>query len=90
MYSHVQGSNGKSHFVLVTNLSPCYGVRVHLWPEKGNSLSDVPLGKRVVEVTSTMAQIPSGPAPRQVSIGYFTVSLSVVMIIMNTEISNYI
>ncbi|XP_048495141.1 uncharacterized protein LOC104883248 isoform X3 [Beta vulgaris subsp. vulgaris] len=63
------GSNGKSHFVLVTNLSPCYGVRVHLWPEKGNSLSDVPLGKRVVEVTSTMAQIPSGPAPRQIEPG---------------------
>ncbi|XP_021769429.1 uncharacterized protein LOC110733661 [Chenopodium quinoa] len=63
------GSNGKSHFVLVTNLSPCYGIRVHLWPDKGNSSSDLPLGKRIVEVTSTTAKIPSGPAPRQIEPG---------------------
>lgn len=63
------GSNGKSHFVLVTNLSPCSGIRVHLWPEKGNSSSNLPLSKRVVEVTSTTAQIPSGPAPRQIEPG---------------------
>ncbi|KAL2939989.1 GPI inositol-deacylase [Bienertia sinuspersici] len=63
------GSNGNSHFVLVTNLSPCHGVRVHLWPEKGNTSSDLPLSKRVVEVTSTMAQIPSGPPPRQIEPG---------------------
>ncbi|KNA13999.1 hypothetical protein SOVF_111530 isoform B [Spinacia oleracea] len=63
------GSNGKSHFVLVTNLSPCHGIRVHLWPEKGNSSTDLPLSQRVVEVTSTTAQIPSGPAPRQIEPG---------------------
>ncbi|XP_057525131.1 uncharacterized protein LOC130804633 isoform X2 [Amaranthus tricolor] len=63
------GSNGKSHFVLVSNLSPCSGVRIHLWPEKQKSFSNLPLSKRVVEVTSTMAQIPSGPAPRQIEPG---------------------
>ncbi|CAK8541188.1 unnamed protein product [Lathyrus sativus] len=59
------GSNGKSHFVLVTNLEPCSGIRLHLWPEKGKSTSDLPLNDRVVEVTSKMMHIPSGPAPRQ-------------------------
>lgn len=63
------GSNGKSHFVLVTNLFPCYGVRIHLWPEKGNASSDLPLSRRVREVTSKMAQIPSGPAPKQIEPG---------------------
>lgn len=63
------GSKGKSHFVLVTNLSPCYGVRIHLWPERGNTSSGIPLSKRVVEVTSKMAQIPSGPAPKQIEPG---------------------
>lgn len=58
--------NGKCHFVFVTNLVPCSGVRLHLWPEKGNSASDLPLTKRVLEVTSKMVKIPSGPAPRQV------------------------
>ncbi|XP_050913239.1 GPI inositol-deacylase isoform X1 [Lathyrus oleraceus] len=59
------GSNGKSHFVLVTNLEPCSGIRLHLWPEKGKSTSNLPLNDRVVEVTSKMMHIPSGPAPRQ-------------------------
>lgn len=63
------GSNGRNNFVLVTNLLPCYGVRLHLWPEKGTSASDLPLSKRVVEVTSKIAQIPSGPAPRQIEPG---------------------
>lgn len=62
------GSNGKSHFVLVTNLSPCYGVRIHLWPEKG-SAADSPLSKRVMEVTSKLAVIPSGPTPKQIEPG---------------------
>ncbi|XP_022976094.1 GPI inositol-deacylase A-like isoform X4 [Cucurbita maxima] len=62
------GSNGKSHFVFVTNLLPCSGVRLHLWPEKGKSAS-LPLSKRVLEVTSKMVQIPSGPAPRQIEPG---------------------
>lgn len=68
-YLHTQGSNGKNHFVFVTNLSPCSGVRLHLWPEKGSSVSTLPTNKRVLEVTSKMVQIPSGPAPRQV-LGY--------------------
>lgn len=63
------GSNGKNHFVFVTNLSPCSGVRLHLWPEKGTSVSMLPTNKRVLEVTSKMVQIPSGPAPRQVEPG---------------------
>lgn len=50
----------------MTNLDPCTGVRLHLWPEKGKSTSDFPGSKRVVEVTSRMVHIPSGPAPRQV------------------------
>ncbi|KAL8227165.1 hypothetical protein R6Q57_016997 [Mikania cordata] len=63
------GSNGRTNFVLVTNLLPCYGIRLHLWPEKGNSDSDLPLNKRVVDVTSKIVQIPSGPAPRQIEPG---------------------
>ncbi|XP_076883428.1 uncharacterized protein LOC143532200 isoform X1 [Bidens hawaiensis] len=63
------GSNGRTNFVLVTNLLPCYGIRLHLWPEKGTSDSDLPLNKRVVEVTSRMVQIPSGAAPRQIEPG---------------------
>ncbi|KAL5057400.1 hypothetical protein RYX36_029004 [Vicia faba] len=59
------GSNGKSHFVLVTNLEPCSGIRLHLWPVKGKSTSSLPLNDKVVEVTSKMMHIPSGPAPRQ-------------------------
>ncbi|XVE84099.1 hypothetical protein DITRI_Ditri16bG0142300 [Diplodiscus trichospermus] len=63
------GSTGKSHFIFVTNLAPCSGVRVHLWPQKGKSSSDLPAGKRILEVTSKMVQIPAGPAPRQVEPG---------------------
>ncbi|KAA3479539.1 gpi inositol-deacylase [Gossypium australe] len=63
------GLNGKSHFIFVTNLAPCSGVRIHLWPQKGKSSSDLPAGKRVLEVTSKMVQIPAGPAPRQVEPG---------------------
>ncbi|KAL2320234.1 hypothetical protein Fmac_029203 [Flemingia macrophylla] len=63
------GSNGKSHFVLVTNLEPCSGIRLHLWPEKGKSATSLPLNDRVVEVTSKMMRIPSGPAPRQLEPG---------------------
>ncbi|GMQ01446.1 hypothetical protein CsSME_00048093 [Camellia sinensis var. sinensis] len=61
-----KGSNGKGHSVLVTNLVPCSGIRLHLWPEKGKSASDLPVRKRVLEVTQKMVHIPSGPAPRQV------------------------
>ncbi|KAJ0480624.1 putative GPI inositol-deacylase PGAP1, alpha/Beta hydrolase [Helianthus annuus] len=63
------GSDGRTNFVLVTNLLPCYGVRLHLWPEKGTSMSNSPLSKRVVEVTSRIVQVPSGPAPRQIEPG---------------------
>lgn len=63
------GSNGRKHFVFVTNLPPCSGVRLHLWPEKGNSTVEFSTNKRVIEVTSKMVHIPSGPAPRQVEPG---------------------
>ncbi|VVB04204.1 unnamed protein product [Arabis nemorensis] len=59
------GSNGKKHFIFVTNLAPCSGVRIHLWPEKGKSNSDLPVSERVLEVTSKMVLIPAGPAPKQ-------------------------
>lgn len=61
-----QGQDGKNHFVFVTNLSPCSGVRLHLWREKETSASEVSMNKRVVEVTAKMVHVPSGPAPRQV------------------------
>nr|XP_027186180.1 uncharacterized protein LOC101492958 [Cicer arietinum] len=64
-----QGSNGKSHFVLVTNLEPCSGIRLHLWPENGKSASSLPLTDRVMEVTSKMMRIPLGPATRQLESG---------------------
>ncbi|CAH9092271.1 unnamed protein product [Cuscuta epithymum] len=63
------GANGKGHFVFVTNLSPCSGVRLHLWPAKGILTSDISVNKRIVEVTSKMVNIPSGPAPRQIEPG---------------------
>ncbi|XP_078150572.1 phosphatidylinositol deacylase isoform X2 [Carex rostrata] len=65
------GSGGRDHFVLVTNLAPCTGVRVHLWPGKLNSsrVSEVPGSKRIIEVTRKMIPIPAGAAPRQVEPG---------------------
>ncbi|CAN6217106.1 unnamed protein product [Urochloa humidicola] len=65
------GSNGRGHFVFVTNLAPCSGVRIHLWPEKKHSpvQNEVPASKKIVEVTSKMVQIPAGPAPKQVEPG---------------------
>uniref|UniRef100_A0A453KIL7 Uncharacterized protein n=1 Tax=Aegilops tauschii subsp. strangulata TaxID=200361 RepID=A0A453KIL7_AEGTS len=64
-------SNGRGHFVFVTNLAPCSGVRIHLWPEKHRSSieNEVPASKRIVEVTSKMVHIPAGPAPKQVEPG---------------------
>ncbi|KAB2614050.1 GPI inositol-deacylase-like [Pyrus ussuriensis x Pyrus communis] len=59
------GSNGRSHFMFVTNLAPCSGVRLHLWPEKRNSTSELPICIRILDVTSRMVRIPSGPAPTQ-------------------------
>ncbi|KAL9157438.1 hypothetical protein ABFS82_08G005700 [Erythranthe guttata] len=61
------GPGGKKHFVFVTNLSPCSGVRLHLWRERGTSASAT--NKGVVEVTTKMVHIPSGPAPRQIEPG---------------------
>ncbi|KAG5527122.1 hypothetical protein RHGRI_028142 [Rhododendron griersonianum] len=63
------GSNGKGHFILVTNLAPCSGIRLHLWPEKGKSSPDSPVSKRALEVTQKMVHILSGPAPRQIEPG---------------------
>ncbi|KAL5797115.1 hypothetical protein ACOSQ2_001935 [Xanthoceras sorbifolium] len=63
------GSNGKGHFMFVTNLAPCSGVRLHLWPEKRKSNLDLPASRRVIEVTSKMVHIPSRPAPRQIEPG---------------------
>lgn len=59
------GSDGKIYFVFVTNLAPCSGVRLHLWPEKSKISSEVSPNKRVLEVTSRMVEIPAGPAPTQ-------------------------
>ncbi|XP_020258508.1 uncharacterized protein LOC109834902 [Asparagus officinalis] len=65
-----QGSSGKAHFVLVTNLAPCSGLRLHLWPEKSKSpVKDEVPSKRILEVTSRMVQIPAGPAPKQIEPG---------------------
>ncbi|XP_062198955.1 uncharacterized protein LOC133901587 isoform X2 [Phragmites australis] len=65
------GSNGRGHFVFVTNLAPCSGVRIHLWQEKLHSSvqNETPASKKIVEVTSKMVQIPAGPAPKQVEPG---------------------
>jgi len=52
-------------FILATNLAPCVGVRVHLWPDiaKSGGLLDF---EEAVEVTMKMAEIPTGPTPLQV------------------------
>ncbi|XP_044502922.1 uncharacterized protein LOC123223679 isoform X2 [Mangifera indica] len=62
-------SNGKSHFIFVTNLAPCFGVRIHLWPEKRESNLDLSASERALEVTSKMVHIPSRQAPRQTEPG---------------------
>lgn len=55
-------------FVLATNLAPCTGVRVHLWPAsaKPGGLSDF---EEAVEVTTKMAEIPAGPIQHQTEPG---------------------
>ncbi|KAK9126756.1 hypothetical protein Scep_015602 [Stephania cephalantha] len=63
------GANGKRQFMLVTNLVPCSGIRLHLWPEKGKIKSGLPLSKGILEVTSKMVQIPAGPTPMQIEPG---------------------
>ncbi|XP_064993012.1 GPI inositol-deacylase isoform X5 [Musa acuminata AAA Group] len=65
------GSNGRGHFIFVTNLAPCSGVRLHLWPEKSKKslLGELPVSRRAIEVTSKMVHIPAGPAPRQIEPG---------------------
>lgn len=63
------GANGKDYFIFVTNLAPCTGVRIHLWPEKGKSTTDLPASKRILDVTSKMVHIPSRAAPRQLEPG---------------------
>eukprot|EP00250_Pteridium_aquilinum_P021427 c25120_g1_i1 orf=424-3750(-) len=62
------GSDGRDHFVLATNLVPCLGIRVHLWPEREGK-EGVSVNQRVVEVTKKMVQLPAGPAPRQIEPG---------------------
>ncbi|MCO5581420.1 hypothetical protein L7F22_035304 [Adiantum nelumboides] len=62
------GSDGRDHFVLVTNLVPCLGIRVHLWPERG-AKEGFSVNQRVLEVTKKMVQLPAGPAPRQIEPG---------------------
>ncbi|XP_042446725.1 uncharacterized protein LOC122031693 isoform X1 [Zingiber officinale] len=65
------GSNGRGHFMFVTNLAPCSGVRLHLWHEKTKKVSanELPVSRRVIEVTTKMVHIPAGPAPRQIEPG---------------------
>ncbi|PIA26435.1 hypothetical protein AQUCO_09300024v1 [Aquilegia coerulea] len=63
------GSDGKNYFIFVTNLAPCSGVRIHLWPEKSKMTSDISPSNRVLEVTSKMVEIPAGPVPMQMEPG---------------------
>ncbi|KAJ8750106.1 hypothetical protein K2173_014021 [Erythroxylum novogranatense] len=85
------GSNGRSHFMFVTNLAPCFGVRLHLWPDKGNLTSEMAASKRILEVTSKLVQIPSKPAPRQVEPGSQTeqASPSAVLRLSPEEMQGY-
>lgn len=88
-----QSSNGKEHFIFVTNLAPCSGVRIHLWPEKYKSSTGdkLPLEKGILEVTSKMAYIPTGPAPRQIEPGSQTEQAppSSVLILTPKEMQGY-
>ncbi len=51
--------------MLVTNLAPCLGLRMHLWPEKGQQ-GENGLDNEGIEVTMRMVQLPSGPTHPQV------------------------
>lgn len=66
--------------MFVTNLSPCSGVRLHLWPERKRSNSDQ--STRAIEVTSKMVHIPSRPAPRQVQVITLCVFLLIALILV--------
>ncbi|KZV17310.1 hypothetical protein F511_18251 [Dorcoceras hygrometricum] len=66
---HKLGADEENHFVFVTNLAPCSGVRLHLWPEKGTLASKLSMNNHVLEITSKMVHIPSRPAPRQIEPG---------------------
>ncbi len=58
-------------FVLVTNLAPCVGLRIHLWPEKGQQ-GENGLDNEGIEVTMRMVQLPSGPTHPQVLVSFFS------------------
>jgi hypothetical protein len=57
--------------VLVTNLAPCVGLRMHLWPEKGQQ-GENGLDNKSMEVTMRMVQLPSGPTHPQVLVSFFS------------------
>ncbi|KAH9562192.1 hypothetical protein CY35_05G059400 [Sphagnum magellanicum] len=68
-------SNGRDWFVLVTNLAPCVGLRMHLWPEKGQQ-GENGLDNKGMEVTMRMVQLPSGPTHPQIEPGGQTEQVS--------------
>ncbi|GJY23841.1 hypothetical protein Tco_0397499 [Tanacetum coccineum] len=61
--SKVSGQ-GKSDLTNLDELTPS-------WPEKGISESNLPLNKRIVKATLKIAQITSGPTPRQVDMFFY-------------------
>ncbi|KAL3677735.1 hypothetical protein R1sor_020691 [Riccia sorocarpa] len=61
--------NGKTSFTMATNLPPCTGFRVHLWPEKAGKGEEKAMNQRLLEVTMKMAQIPAGPSQAQTEPG---------------------
>jgi glycosylphosphatidylinositol deacylase len=61
--------------VLVTNLAPCVGLRMHLWPEKGQQ-GENGLDNEGIEVTMRMVQLPSGPTHPQIEPGGQTEQVS--------------
>ncbi|KAL2624469.1 hypothetical protein R1flu_008714 [Riccia fluitans] len=62
-------ASGKIYFTMVTNLPPCTGVRVHLWPEKAKSAEEKAISQILLEVTMKMAQLPAGPYQTQTEPG---------------------
>lgn len=67
VFNIFQAQRGRDWFVFVTNLSPCVGVRVHLWPETG-LLGEKKDFDHATEVTMKIVQLPSGPTPPQVCV----------------------
>lgn len=76
MIWQLQASVQRDSFVMVTNLAPCAGVRVHLWPDRDTlSNTEQAVSHRIKEMTLKFVQLPAATTPIQVRPSYLLVTL---------------